>query len=80
MNSEDASGYIGRYPASWTDEDIDAYEARALLDSLVSEAHYEAHDDMQRAVERINTLGTEHGANSSPALTVTPCHPLTSLR
>ncbi|OBB17028.1 hypothetical protein A5761_11270 [Mycolicibacterium setense] len=77
VNSEYLSGYIGRYPESWTDEDIDAYEAQELLDSLISEAHYEAHDDTLRAVERINTLGTDRGANLSPAIHSHPHHPLT---
>ncbi|ETZ57021.1 hypothetical protein L841_3155 [Mycobacterium sp. MAC_080597_8934] len=67
VNSEDPSGYISRYPDSWTDEDIDAYEAKELLDSLISDARYEAHDDTLLAAERINTLGTEHGANPTPA-------------
>ncbi|WP_079632939.1 hypothetical protein [Mycobacteroides abscessus] len=79
VNSEEPSGYIGRYPESWTDEDVDAYEAQELLDSLISEAHYEAHDDTLRAVERINTLGADHGANSSHATHSHPRHPLTCL-
>ncbi|MGY1994360.1 hypothetical protein [Mycolicibacterium fortuitum] len=67
VNSEDPSGYTSRYPDSWTDEDIDAYEAKELLDSLISEAHYEAHNDTLLAVKRINTLGAEQDSNPSPA-------------
>lgn len=64
VNSEDPSGCISRYPDSWTDEDIDAYEAKELLDSLISDARYEAHDDTLLAVERINALGVEQVAHS----------------
>ncbi|MBX8687871.1 hypothetical protein A5722_31280 [Mycobacterium vulneris] len=67
VNSEDSFSYTSRYPESWTDDDIDAYEAQELLDSLVSEAHYEAHNDTLLAVERVNTLGAAQDSNPSPA-------------
>lgn len=63
VNADEPPGYISRYPECWTDEDIDAYEAQELLDSLIREAHYDAHGDALRAVERINALGAAQRPN-----------------
>lgn len=57
VNHEDSSTYTGRYPESWNDEAIAAYEARELADALISDARHTERGDTRLAVARLNALG-----------------------
>ncbi|QZH69418.1 hypothetical protein [Mycolicibacterium farcinogenes] len=59
VNYDDPFAYVGRYPESWTDEDIEAYEATELTESLISEARCTAEGNTLLAVQRINALGAD---------------------
>lgn len=63
VNYEDPFASTSRYPESWTDEDIEAYEAEELAASLIAEARHDA----LLAVERINTIGADLIGTSTTA-------------